>query len=47
MTGAIQREDAFVITLYLLDLPITPTGMMAELALCADFRAGESCSSIT
>jgi hypothetical protein len=43
MTGAIQREDAFVITLYLRDRPNHEYWEDGRRALVCDFRAGESC----
>ena len=43
MTGAFQREDAFVITLHLRDRPNREYWEDGRRALVCDFRAGESC----
>jgi AraC-like DNA-binding protein len=43
MTGAFQREDAFVITLHLCDRPNHEYWEDGRRALVCDFRAGESC----
>ena len=43
MTGAFQREDAFVITLHLRDRPNHEYWEDGRRALVCDFRAGESC----
>ena len=43
MSGAFQREDAFVITLHLRDRPYREYWEGGRRALVCDFRAGESC----
>jgi len=43
MSGAFQREDAFVITLHLRDRPNREYWEGGRRALVCDFRAGESC----
>jgi AraC-like DNA-binding protein len=43
MSGAFQREDAFVITLHLRDRPNHEYWEDGRRALVCDFRAGESC----
>jgi hypothetical protein len=43
MSGAFQREDAFVITLHLRDRPNREYWEDGRRALVCDFRAGDSC----
>jgi AraC family transcriptional regulator len=43
MTGAFQREDAFVVTLYLRDFPNREYWEDGRRALVCDFRAGDIC----